>query len=81
MKQNEVMFAEEKRATHDDLPRQFEAGFEKVKNLYCQLFDDSRLDPNQASSWHKQENEILLPLSDDKDEDAGGDETIDGADD
>ena len=53
MKQNEVMFAEEKRATHDDLPRQFEAGFEKVKNLYCQLFDDSRLDPNQASSWHK----------------------------
>ena len=38
VKQNEVRFVEEKRAIEDKLPRQFEVGFKKAKNLYRQLF-------------------------------------------
>ena len=40
------------------------------------MFADSGLDFDQVEPWHKWENGVLLPPSDDKDEDAGGDEAI-----
>ena len=51
-------------------------GFKKAKDLYHQMFADSGLDFDQVEPWHKWENGVLLPPSDDKDEDAGGDEAI-----
>ena len=71
----------EKGAIEDDFPRQFEVGFKKSRNFHCQLFADSGLNFDQAGPWHKWENGVLLPSSDDEDEDAGGDEAIDGEDD
>ena len=71
---------EEKRAIEDDLPRQFEVRFEKARDLYFQLFADSRLDFDQAGPWHNWENGVLLLPSDNEDEDAGGDEAINGVD-
>ena len=81
VKQNEARLTEEKRAIEDDLLRQFEARFEKARNLYHQLFADLGLNFDQAGPWHKQENGVLLPPSDDEDEDASGDGAINGEDD
>ena len=76
MKQNEMSFVEEKKMIEDDLPRQFEAGFDKAKDLYRQMFADSGLDFDQTRPWHKWENGVLLPPSNNEDEDSGSDEAI-----
>ena len=81
VKQNEVRFVEEKMAIEDDLLRQFEAGFKKAKNLYCQLFANLGLNFDQADPQRKWENGVLVPPSDDDDENIDGDEAINGADD
>ena len=79
--EDRVLLRLAKRAIEDDLPKQFEVGFKKARTLYRQLFADSRLYFDQAGPWHKWENGVLLPPSNDEDEDAGGNEAIDGADD
>ena len=68
-------------AIEDDLLRQFEAGFKKAKNLCRQLFANLGLNFDQANPWHKWENGVLVPPSDDDDENIDGNEAIDGADD
>ena len=57
---------EERRAIKDNLPQQFEAGFEKDKLLFYHLFADHGLDFNQVNPWYKLENRVLLPPFDDK---------------
>ena len=46
-----------------------EDGFEKAKVLYGHLFADHQLDFDYASAWHKLENGVLVPSSNDEDED------------
>ena len=44
LKQKEEKMAEEKQAIEEDLPKQLEAGFNKAKTLYRQLFTNLGLD-------------------------------------
>ena len=60
---------QERRAIEDDLPKQFEAGFEKAKLIFYHLFSNQGLDFDQAGPWHKLEHGVLLPHSDDEGED------------